>query len=103
MENFTDAFINWVRQNQNRLKADGITLEMPDEVAGNGTHASFFTKEGKEKREVMVEIWDYGFSEFYVTDPRSEQVQVTHYEFQETAELYAALDQLINRLSLVSA
>ncbi len=103
MKNFTEAFVKWVRQNQSRLEIDGITLEMPDEVVGNGTYASFFTGGGKEANEVMVEIWDYGFSEFYISDPRSEQVNVTHHEFREIDELYAALDQLVSRMSPVLA
>ncbi len=94
-ENFTDAFVWWVRHNQGRLEADGVIVDMPDEIIGNGTSASFFTGEGKETKEIMVEIWDYGFSEFYIADPHSEQVKVTHYEFQETTEMYAALDQLV--------
>jgi hypothetical protein len=102
-EHFTAAFVRWVRQNQDRLEADGVTVDMPDKIIGNGTSASFFTGKGKETKEIMVEIWDYGFSEFYVSDPHSEQVKVTHYEFQATTEMSAVLDQLVNKMSPVLA
>lgn len=103
MKNFTDAFVKWVRQNRNRLEVEGVAVEMPDQIVGNGTYAYFSTGKGKETKEVMVEIWDYGFSEFHVADPQAEQVTMTHHEFQEFDELYAALDQIVSRLSLVPA
>ena len=104
MKNFTNTFVEWVRQNRNRPEVDGVAVEMPDQIVGNSTHAYFSTGKGEQTKEVLVEIWDYGFSEFHVTDPQAEQVlKTTHHEFQEPSEMYAALDRVINHLSPVPA
>jgi len=96
-ENFTKTFVEWIQANQERLYAENITVQSPITIIGNGTYANF--NNGVE--EATVEIWDYGFSEFHVLDPQTEQVNVTHYEFQNKAELYVALDELVNQMSLV--
>ena len=95
-ENFTQSLVQWVRANEKRLNADHITVRLPEKIIGNGTHADFFGETG----EATVEIWDYGFSEFHFAGPEAEQVSVTHHEFRDTAEMYAALDGLVNRMSL---
>ncbi len=94
-ENFTQSFVKWVRANEARLNADHITVRLPEKIIGNGTHADFFAEAG----EATVEIWDYGFSEFHFAAPEADQVSVTHHEFQDVAEMYAALDELVNRMS----
>jgi len=98
-ENYTQSFVRWVRANEARLNADHITVRLPEKIVGNGTHADFFGEAG----EATVEIWDYGFSEFHSASVESGQVSVTHYEFQDIAEMYAALDGLVNRMSLAFA
>jgi len=94
-ENFTQRFVEWVRANEARLNADHITVRLPEKIIGNGTHADSFAASG----EVTVEIWDYGFSEFYFSEPEAEQVNVTHHEFQNTAEMYVVLDEMVHRMS----
>jgi len=98
-ENFTQNFVQWVQTNEARLNADRITVRLPEKITGNGTYADFFAESG----EATVEIWDYGFSEFHFAGPGAEQVSVTHHEFQDPAEMYAALDELVNRMSLAFA
>ena len=95
-ENYTQSFVQWVRANEARLNADHITVRLPEKIIGNGTHADFLGEAG----EATVEIWDYGFSEFHFAALESGQVTVTHHEFQNMAEMYAALDGLVNRMSL---
>ena len=95
-ENYTQSFVQWVRANEARLNADHITVRLPEKIIGNGTHADFSGEAG----EATVEIWDYGFSELHFAGPEAEQVSVTHHEFQNMAEMYAALDGLVNRMSL---
>ena len=62
------------------------------------TYVEFFAESG----EAMVEIWDYGFSEFHVWlhqgNPQQEEVKTTHHEFQNFDEMYAALDTLVSRM-----
>ena len=100
---YTQKFVQWVQANQARLNADGIKARLPEGSAGNETYAEFFAKTG----EATVEIWDYGFSEFHVWlhhgSPQQEEVKTTHHEFQDFAQMYAALEQLVNRLSPVLA
>ena len=96
-ENFTQSFVQWIRANEARLKADHITVRLPEKITGNGVYADFFAESG----EATVEIWDYGFSEFHFAGPEAEQVTVTHHEFQDTTEMYTALDELVNQMSPV--
>jgi hypothetical protein len=98
-EHYTEKFALWVGANQARLNADGIKVRLPAEVAANGTYAEFFAEAG----EAMVEIWDYGFSEFHVWlhhgNPQQEEVKMTHHEFQDFGEMYAALEQLVEQMT----
>ena len=90
------SFVQWVRANEARLNADHITVRLPEKIIGNGTHADFFGAAS----EATVEIWDNGFSEFHLAALEADQVSVTHHEFQDAAEMYVALDGLVNRMSL---
>ena len=102
-ENFILNFVEWVRANEVRLAANQIRVSMPPSFSKEGTYAKFFAETG----EAMVEMWDYGFSEFHVWmhrgNPQQEEVKTTHHEFQDFAEMYAALDHLVSRMSLVLA
>ena len=103
MKDFIPNFIQWVRANEARLADDKIRVNMPPQAAKEGTYAEFFAEGG----EATVEIWDYGFSEFHVwlhcSKPQQEEVKTTHHEFQDFDEMYAALDQLVHRMSPVLA
>ena len=102
-ENFLLNFIEWVRTNEVRLAANQLRVSMPSSFSKKETFAEFFAETG----EAMVEMWDYGFSEFHVWmhrgDPQQEEVKMTHYEFQDFAEMYAALEQIVNQMSPVLA
>ena len=102
-ENFILRFVEWVSANEARLAADRIRVALPSETTKEGTYAEFFAEGG----EATVEIWDYGFSEFHVWlhqgDLLSGEIKTTHHEFQDFSEMYAALEQLTNRLSPVMA
>lgn len=100
-EGYIEAFHAWIRRNEPRLNASGITVQAPEKISPSGTHADFFSEAG----EATVEIWDYGFSEFHVLDWKAAdadpdyQVAVTHHEFQSKGEMFAALNDLIHRMS----
>lgn len=94
-ENFTQLFIRWIEANRARLASDKMTVHLPEGPAANGTYADFFAGSG----EATVEIWDYGFGEFHVLDPYTEEIKTTHYEFQNASEMYAALETLVSRMS----
>ena len=103
MKDFIPSFVRWVRANESRLAADNIRVTMPPQAAKEGTYMEFFAEGG----EAMVELWDYGFSEFHVWLHRSgslqEEVKTTHHEFQDFDEMYAALEQLVDKMSPVCA
>lgn len=103
MKDFIPSFVRWVRANESRLAADHIRITRPPQAVKEGTYAEFFAESG----EATVELWDYGFSEFHVWlhhgNPQQEEVKTTHHEFQDFDEMYAALEQLVDRMSLVLA
>lgn len=100
-EGYIEAFHTWIRRNEPGLNACGITVQVPEKIVQSGTHADFFSQTG----EATVEVWDYGFSEFHVVDWKAAdtdadyQAEVTHHEFQNEGELFAALDSLVKRMS----
>lgn len=103
-----DAFRLWFSQNQFLLARDGLTFELSAGSMGlpkNGISAVLKS----ERVEVTIELWETGESEFYLLDwntiDRDPEagVVVMHYDFAEPAALYAALDQLVNRMSPVLA
>lgn len=100
-EGYIAAFHAWIRRNDVRLSASGVTIQVPEKILLSGTHADFFSETG----EATVEVWDYGFSEFHVLDLRPAdrdpdyQVNVTHHEFQSEGEMFRALNELIEWMS----
>jgi len=101
-ENFILGFVEWVRANEARLAAEQIRVVLPSLIFIEGTFAEFFAESG----EATVEMWEYGFSEFHVWLHRGnpqEEVKTTHYEFLDYDEMYAALEQLVGRMSPVLA
>lgn len=100
-ESYIEAFHAWIRRNDVRLSASGITVQVPEKILLSGTHADFLSKFA----EATVEVWDYGFSEFHVLDLQPAdrepdyQVKVTHYEFQNEGEMFRALTELIEWMS----
>lgn len=106
-ENWISSFQEWVLNNRNRLKQENIRIEIlgvtpytPSSIA-----ADFFGP----RHETTVELWEDGQSEFHFLDWEAAErnpetgVVVTHYDFINTGELRAALDQLVNRMSPVLA
>lgn len=96
----------WAGQHQRDLARDGIFLKLSqpsDGLPKNGISAVFTS----DRFEVTVELWENGESEFYFLDWEAAdrdpnyQVEVTHYDFRYAAELYAALQTLVSRMSPV--
>lgn len=98
-------FQEWLKDNQAhfvrekvRIEVLGITPYVPSSI-----HVNFFS----ERYEATVQLWEDGQSEFYFADwavadrDPHYQLEVVHHDFQGHAEMYAALDQLLNRMSPV--
>lgn len=96
-----DTFRAWFGQHRQALDGGSIMVEMPAETRGNGIYADLKS----ERYETTVQVWNNGLSDFHVLDWRAAdsdpdyQVEVTHHEFQSEGELFAALDDLIERMS----
>ena len=85
------------------MERDGISLDLSKGSEGlskNGVYAALKS----DHFEAGVELWETGDSEFYFSDWEAVErdpavgVVVTHHEFKSPAELYAALDELVNRM-----
>lgn len=106
-ENWIASFQQWLTDNARRFEQDSIRVEMlgitpytPSCIAANII---------APRHETTVELWETGKSEFHFLDWEAVEhdpeagVVVTHHDFTQVEELYAALDQLINRMSPVLA
>lgn len=101
-----EAFRQWFLEHRLVLAPDGISLELSKGSEGlpkNGVYAVLKS----DRFEAGVELWETGESEFYFSDWEAAErdpavgVVVTHHDFTSPAELYTALDELVNRMSLV--
>ena len=102
------AFYLWFSKNHSLLTGDGLSIKLSPMSVGlpkNGISAVL--RAGRA--EVTIELWETGESEFYFLDwdavdhdPQA-GIVVTHYDFIRVEELYAALDQLVSRMSPVPA
>ena len=106
-EGWIALFQGWLKSNQTRFTHDhirvevlGITPYVPSSV-----HVNLFA----ERHEATVQLWETGESEFFFLDWQAAErdpavgVVVTHHDFTTPAELYATLDELVNRMSPVLA
>jgi|GEM_PF-5644768 len=96
-------FQEWLKDNQMRLTHDtirveilGITPYVPSSI-----HVDLFAA----RHEATVQLWEDGQSDFHFLDWEAAErdptlgVVVTHHDFIRPTELYAALDELVNRMS----
>ena len=103
-----EAFYLWFSQNHSLLARDGSSINLSPSSVGlpkNGISAVLRS----DRAEITIELWETGESEFYFLDwdavdlDPAVGVAVKHYDFANKEELYAALDQLVSRMSLVPA
>lgn len=103
-----DTFRRWALEYGPILKREGISLDLSKGSEGlpkNGISAALKS----DRFEATIELWETGESEFYFLDWEAAErdpnvgVVVTHYDFTTAGELYAALDQVISRMSPVLA
>ena len=96
-------FQDWLRENQSRFAHENIRVEASaiTPYSPSSIHVDFFA----ERHEATVQLWEDGQSDFHFLDWEAAErdpnvgVGVTHYDFTIAGELYAALDQLVNRMS----
>ena len=97
----------WLEDHQLRLLREGIR---PD-ILGQTPYvpSSLHVALKAERLEAQVQLWEDGQSEFYFLDWEAAdrdpeyQPEVVHQDFTDTSGLYAALEQLISRMSPVMA
>ena len=96
----------WAGQHQRDLARDRIFLKLSQPSEGlpkNGISAVFIS----DRFEATVELWENGESEFYFLDWEAAdrdpnyQLEVTHHDFTQAMQLYAALETLVSRMSPV--
>lgn len=99
------SFQQWLKDNTARLEHENIRVEMLGitPYVPSSIHVDFFAG----RHEATVQIWEDGQSDFHLLDWEAAErdpevgVVVTHYDFATLAQMYAALDNLVNRLSPV--
>jgi hypothetical protein len=100
-------FQGWLKDNQSRLAHENIRVEASaiTPYVPSSIHVAFFA----DRHEATVQLWEDGQSDFHFLDWEAAGrdpnvgVMVTHYDLVAPAELYAALDQLVNRMSPILA
>jgi len=101
-----ETFRRWLLERRSTLEREGIALEIAKGSEGllkNGISAVLTS----DRFESRIELWETGESEFYFADwavadrDPDYHPEVVHHEFQSYAEMYVALDQLVNRMSPV--
>ena len=104
-QGYISALRDWLVSHQPLLSERGISVTMPSKLRGSGITATLTSEQG----EADFQVWNNGLSDVMLVDlgaalgasAVSERVTVTHYEYQEVDEMYAALRTLINQLSPV--
>jgi len=103
-----ETFRSWLFRNQSLLGRDGITFDLSPSSEGllkNGVSAVLKS----ERFEVTIELWETGESEFYFLDWEAAdrdleyQPEVVHHDFSDKSQMFAALEQLVSRMSPVMA
>ncbi len=101
------GFRHWLEDNESRLSREGIQIE----ILGQTPYvpSSIHVTLKMERYEGHVQLWEDGQSEFYFLDWKAAdrdldyQPEVVHHDFSDKSQMYAALEQLVGRLSLVMA
>ena len=99
-----EALRSWFRQNSSLLEGEGISGSLSPGSVGllkNGISAELKT----DHLEATIELWETGESDFHFLDWEAAErdpevsVVVTHYDFRSEQEMYAALNNLVNRIN----
>lgn len=92
-------FQEWFEKNGSWLDRKGVRalLKGPSRGLDKNSVSAELTS---DRYEALVLVWETGESDFHVAPmDASSDVEVTHYEFDSTDELSAALVQLMSQMS----
>jgi hypothetical protein len=93
-----DSMRRWFEVHQRSLSDKGIDVQVSQGIEESPKNL-ICANIRSARYECLIELWETGESDFHLLDWQhpEQEVVVTHYEFENELQLYAAIETMISR------